>query len=86
MFIGIWVRPELRGRHYGRRMLEQAWEISQTRYPGKPLYLEVRTWNTGAIRCYEKAGFRIDGEPFVQTTGIGSGTFYRMVKQPPADL
>ena len=42
-------------------------------FPGKPLYLEVRTWNTRAVRCYEKAGFRIDGEPVHRTTAAGEG-------------
>ena len=55
-------------------------EISKKRYPNKPLYLEVRTWNTRAIKCYEKAGFQIDGEPYALTTGIGTGMFYRMTK------
>ena len=58
-----------------------AWEISQTLFPGKPMYLEVRTWNQRAIRCYEKAGFRIVGEPIQQTTSIGGGAFYHMVRR-----
>lgn len=81
VFIGIGVNPDLCGQHYGQRMLLIAYEISKELYHNKPLYLEVRTWNTRAVKCYEKAGFRIDGEPFAQTTGIGSGTFYRMVKE-----
>ena len=81
VFIGIGVNPVLCNRHYGRRMLMLSYEISKRRYPNKPLYLEVRTWHTRAIRCYEKAGFQIDGEPYKLTTGIGSGTFYRMTKK-----
>lgn len=50
-------------------------------YPNKPLYLEVRTWNTRAVKCYEKAGFRIDGQAYELTTGIGTGTFYRMIRE-----
>ena len=38
--------------------------LSQRLYPGKPMYLEVRTWNTRAVRCYEKAGFRVVFEPW----------------------
>jgi len=41
--------------------------------------IEVRTWNSRAVKCYEKAGFIIDGEPIKQTTSIGEGVFYRMV-------
>lgn len=81
VFVGIGVDPELCGRHYGQRILLQAYEISKKRYPGKPLYLEVRTWNKRAIRCYEKAGFRIEGPAYELTTGIGTGVFYRMIRE-----
>lgn len=41
VFIGIGVNPVLCGKHYGRRMLEEAYRISKSLYPEKPLYLEV---------------------------------------------
>lgn len=81
VFIGIGVNPELCGKHYGQKMLLKAYEISKKRYPDKPLYLEVRTWNKRAVTCYERAGFSIDGEAYELTTGIGQGTFYRMIKE-----
>lgn len=81
VFVGICVKPELCGKHYGRQILEETYRISKSLYPEKPLFLEVRTWNTRAVACYERAGFRIDGEPFTQTTGIGEGTFYRMARE-----
>ena len=80
-FIGVGVKPALCGRQYGRRMLEEAYHISKKLYPEKPLYLEVRTWNMRAVSCYLHAGFRIDGEPYEQTTEIGTGTFFRMVRE-----
>lgn len=80
VFIGIGVKPDCCGKHYGHRILEQTCRISKEKYPEKPLYLEVRTWNLRAVRCYQNAGFRIDGEPFQQNTGIGTGEFYRMVR------
>jgi ribosomal-protein-alanine N-acetyltransferase len=55
--------------------------LSQRLYPGKPMYLEVRTWNTRAVRCYEKAGFRVVGEPVKRVMLSGEGTFYHMVRQ-----
>ena len=79
IMIGIGVAPEYCGRGYGREMLETTCGLSETMFPGKPLYLEVRTWNARAVRCYEKAGFVINGEPFTQRTGLGEGTFYRMM-------
>jgi len=80
VFIGIGVNPPLCGQHYGHRMLEEAYHISKRLYPEKPLYLEVRTWNTRAVTCYKNAGFHIDGGQYELTTGIGTGTFFRMVR------
>ena len=45
------------------------------------MYLEVRTWIARAVRCYEKAGFRVVGEPVKRVTLSGEGTFYHMVRQ-----
>ena len=81
VFIGIGVNPDLCNKHYGQRMLLITYEISKKLYPNKPLYLEVRTWNIRAVKCYQKAGFRIDGQAYELTTGIGTGTFYRMIRE-----
>ena len=80
VFIGIGVRPDACNRHYGRHILEITSEIAKQAYPTKPLYLEVRSWNQRAIRCYENAGFKIVGAPFKRVTDIGEGSFYRMVQ------
>lgn len=81
VFFGIGANPDCCGKGYGQQMTRMAWEISQTLFHGKPMYLEVRTWNQRAIRCYEKAGFHVVGEPIKQTTSIGEGMFYHMVRQ-----
>lgn len=81
VFIGIGIKPELCDKHYGRRILDEAYKISKKLYPGKPLYLEVRTWNKRAVKCYQSAGYTTDGEPYELTTFIGRGEFYRMVKK-----
>ena len=60
-------------------MRKVAQTFSQNLYPGKTYYQEVCSWNRRAIRCYEKAGFVAQGEPFVQRTPIGEGEFIRMV-------
>lgn len=46
--------PDLCNKHYGQRMLLITYEISKKLYPNKPLYLEVRTWNIRAVKCYQK--------------------------------
>ncbi len=79
VFFGIGVKPDCCNQGYGQAITKMACGLSHRLYPGKPLYLEVRTWNTRAVKCYEKAGFRIAGEPVARTTPIGEGTFYRMV-------
>lgn len=81
VFFGIGVNPDYCSHGYGQQMTRIACKLSQTLFPGKPLYLEVRTWNTRAVRCYEKAGFHITGEPISQKTSIGEGLFYRMTRE-----
>ena len=83
--IGIGVKPELCNKGYGQQIIGIAAAISGQLYPSKPLCLEVRTWNTRAIRCYEKAGFQIDGPAYELTTGIGVGMFYRMTSSRSAE-
>ncbi|MBQ9458734.1 MAG: GNAT family N-acetyltransferase [Oscillospiraceae bacterium] len=80
IFLGAAANPALCGRGYGQRMIRAACEIAQKEFGGKPPYLEVRTWNERAVRCYEKAGFQIDGAAFSQTTPLGEGSFFRMKK------
>ena len=78
VFFGIGVNPAFCNQGYGQKICEKACELSRQLYPGKPIVLEVRTWNQRALRCYEKAGFRIVGEPIERTTAIGEGMFFRM--------
>ena len=80
VFFGIGVSPDCCGKGYGKQMTAAACRLSKTLFPGKPLYLEVRTWNMRAVRCYEAAGFQIAGEPISQKTSAGEGIFYHMVK------
>ena len=81
VFIGIGTKPACCNHGYGQQMLQIAYENSKKLYSAKPLYLEVRNWNKRAIRCYEKAGFVIDGSPYQLETSIGLGTFYRMIRK-----
>lgn len=53
----IAVRPELRGRGLGARLLDEVIAVSRRRGVAK-LYLEVRDSNDGALRLYERFGFR----------------------------
>ena len=79
VFFGIGVNPVYCGKGYGQKMTKKTIELSHELFPNKSLYLEVRTWNERAVKCYEKAGFRITGDPIVRPTHIGEGVFYHMV-------
>lgn len=81
VFLGIGVAPGSCNQGYGSMILEECYQLSRQLFPGKPLYLEVRTWNERAVRCYQRSGFQIEGEPFSQETDIGPGTFFRMVRR-----
>jgi [ribosomal protein S18]-alanine N-acetyltransferase len=53
----IAVRPELRGRGLGARLLDEVVAACRRRGVTK-LYLEVRDSNDAALRLYERFGFR----------------------------
>lgn len=57
--VSIAVKPEYRGMGIGRSLMEAAIKALRERYGVKYVYLEVRVSNTGAIRFYERLGFRI---------------------------
>ena len=81
VFIAIGVHPDHCDKGYGQQMLADTCRIAGELYPGKPLCLEVRTWNARAIRCYQKAGFAIAGEAYELVTLSGSSMFYRMIRK-----
>ena len=81
VFVGIGVRPEFCGLGFGSQILMEVSLIAKEKYPEKPLYLEVRCWNKRAVRCYEKAGFSMEGSAYFRQTPAGSDWFYRMVKK-----
>ncbi len=84
VFVGIGVHPEFCNKGYGKEILREAVSISAELYPHKILCLEVRSWNKRAIKCYQSAGFTIDGEAYEKITPIGKGEFYRMIKTLPS--
>ena len=54
VFFGIGTNPICCGKGYGQQMTKKTIELSRRLFPNKRLYLEVRTWNERAVRCYEK--------------------------------
>jgi RimJ/RimL family protein N-acetyltransferase len=81
VFFGIGAAPQMCSHGYGVQMCRQAVQIASQEFPGKPLYLEVRTWNERAIRCYEKAGFVKVPGIIEQETYAGKGEFVQMISK-----
>lgn len=75
--LGVGLHPDRCGHGLGPPVVELGWQEHRRRHPGEPLLLEVRSWNTRAIRCYARAGFAPDGE-LTRVTALGPGHFVRM--------
>ncbi|WP_394219615.1 GNAT family N-acetyltransferase [Halobacillus trueperi] len=54
------VSPEYRGKGYGRHMIQLISTYAFQHLELETVTLGVFDFNTGAIRCYENAGFTID--------------------------
>ena len=57
VFFGIGVRPDACGRGYGQQMTKAACDLSGRLFPGKPLYLEVRTWMKKRVSASQASRF-----------------------------
>lgn len=79
IWFGIGVNPTCCGQGYGQRIIVQAFGIAKKLFGDKRLYLEVRTWNKRAIRCYEKCGFQIVGDAFGKCVRNGEDKFWLMM-------
>jgi len=58
---GITLVPEARGRGVGTAALLQLVEFGFVRRNLRRIHLQAIASNTGALRCYEKAGFVVEG-------------------------
>lgn len=76
-YFGIALAPEYCGRGYGPGITARGMAMAKEKWPSLPLRLVVRIWNTRAIRCYEKAGFRPAGR-VTRVTSTGPAEFLVM--------
>ena len=75
--LGVGIKPELCGQGHGYALMKSALEtIRQTR-GHTPVQLSVRTFNARAVRCYERAGFRITDTRY-EDLGTAPGEMYIM--------
>ena len=60
----------MRGKGIGTELMDQLADYGFNRLKKKKLILNVYSWNLGAIKCYEKVGFRrTDKSPILVTVG-----------------
>ncbi len=57
VFLGIGLSPDYCGKGLGKAYLKQGIETAKVRHPDSEIWVEVRSWNVRAIRCYEGCGF-----------------------------
>jgi len=55
------ITPDYRGKGYGRAILEKVVRDLKVMYPKKSIRLDVDIRNEGAIKLYEKTGFKVIG-------------------------
>ncbi|MEK4508110.1 GNAT family N-acetyltransferase [Paenibacillus sp. FSL K6-2524] len=77
--LGIGMRPDLCGHGMGQSFVLTIVEEALRRTPHHVIDLEVLTWNTRAIRAYQKSGFTITDLYEKLTPGGISKPFYCMV-------
>ena len=82
--LGIGMRPDLCGMGAGAAFARLIAEEARRRAPDDEIDLEALTWNTRAIRAYEKAGFVID-DTYWRPTPTGFAEFHCMVCRPPSE-
>lgn len=59
--LGVGMKPDRCGHHFGKAFMSLAVKTVNERYPGRKIVLKVRTFNTRAVKCYESCGFHVTG-------------------------
>ena len=57
LYIGIGVAPQFCGQGMGETLLNQTIIECKRRHPDKEIWVQVRSWNERAIKCYLKCSF-----------------------------
>ena len=77
ILLGLGLKPSLCGKGHGSELMSLIIELCNNIYSGKKILLVVRSFNKRAIRCYEKAGFKIV-EIFNKINPHGEDEFFKM--------
>ncbi|SFB59905.1 Acetyltransferase (GNAT) domain-containing protein [Cohnella sp. OV330] len=76
--LGMGMRPDRCGQGGGAAFARAIALEAGSRYPGTQIDLEVETWNTRAVRAYEKAGFKV-ADQYSRQAAHGEVDVYCMV-------
>ncbi len=57
VYIGIGIAPQFCGQGSGNYYLNKTVIEAQKRHPSNEIWVQVRSWNKRAIKCYRKSGF-----------------------------
>ena len=58
VFIGIGIAPPFCGRDLGKIFINKTLLEAQKRFPDKEIWVQVRSRNERAIKCYKSCGFK----------------------------
>ncbi len=58
LMIGVGLSPEKCGKGLGETYLKLGIKEANKRYPDKTVWVQVRSWNKRAIKCYKNCGFK----------------------------
>jgi len=65
LFLGIGLAPRHCSKGLGKELLLDTITKAKTKYSGKSIVLQVRSWNKRAITCYTNVGFKIVKKEYV---------------------
>ncbi|CAM4277762.1 GNAT family acetyltransferase [Streptococcus penaeicida] len=82
--IGLGMAPKWTGQSHGAAFLKAIEEYAQANYQAQTLVLNVATFNSRAIKCYENLGYQAE-TTFKQATNGSVYDFVRMTKAVEQD-
>jgi ribosomal-protein-alanine N-acetyltransferase len=77
--LGLGLHPDLTGKGYGQRFLEEVIEFAKCYYSAEKFTLSVAAFNKRAIEVYRRGGFR-KIKMFMQPTNGSEYEFVKMIK------
>lgn len=57
--IGLGLKPQYCGQGIGKDFVNLITQYIRAQYPNSKLFMEVRTFNTRAVKCYKECGYTI---------------------------